>query len=92
VRTSGGDCAWLNAAIRAIPFRAIAGYGWQVYGIWPGKHGLMKRPVDAERFAGNIFTEHVLRLGGIGHDVGDLIEERMETYTCVLVLGHYSVV
>ena len=82
----------MNAAIRAIPFRAIADYGWQVYGIMPGKHGLMNQLVDAEGFAGNIFTEHVLRLGGIGHDVGGLIQERMETDTCVSVLGHYSVV
>ena len=52
----------------------------------------MKQLVDAEGFTGNIFTEHVLRLGGIGHDVGDLIQERMETDTCVSVLGHYSVV
>ena len=47
VLTSGGDCAGLNAAIRAITFRVIAGYGWQVYGIRQGTHGLMKRPVDA---------------------------------------------
>ena len=81
----------MNATIRAIPFRAIADYGWQVYGIRPGKHGLMKRPVDAEGLTGNIFTEHALRLGGIGHAEGDLIQEGMETDTCVTVLGHYSV-
>ena len=51
----------------------------------------MKRPVDAEGLTGDIFTEHALRPGGIGHAVGDLIEERMETETCVTVLGHYSV-
>ena len=30
VLTSGGDCAGLNAAIRAITFRAINGFGWEV--------------------------------------------------------------
>lgn len=81
----------LNATIRATPFRAIAWYGWQVFGIRQGKHGLVKRPVDAGGLTGNIFTEHALRLGGIGHGVGDLIQEGMETDTLVTVVGHYSV-
>ena len=51
----------------------------------------MKRPVDSEGLTGNIFIGHALRLSGVGHAVGDLIEERMETETCVTVLGHYSV-
>ena len=75
VLTSAGDCACLNATIRAIPFRAIAGYGWQVYGIRQEKHGLMKRPVDSEGLTGDIFTEHALRLGGIGHAKGDLVQD-----------------
>ena len=81
----------MNATIRAIPFRAITGYGWQVYGIRQGKHGPMKRPVDAEGLTGDIFTEHALRLGGIGHAAGDLTQKGMETDTCATVLGHYSV-
>ena len=81
----------MNATIRAIPFWAIAGYGWQVCGIRQGKHGLMMRPVDAGGTTGDIFTEHALRLGGIGPAEGDLIQEGMETDTCVTVLGHYSV-
>ena len=31
--TSGGDCAGLNAVIRAVVKRAVLGYGWQVLGI-----------------------------------------------------------
>lgn len=48
VLTSGGDCAGLNAAIRAVTIRAIAGYGFEVWGIHEATHGLAKRPVAAE--------------------------------------------
>ena len=51
----------------------------------------MKRPVDAEGLTGDIFTEHALRPGGIGHAEGDLIQEGTETDTCVTVLDHYHV-
>ena len=64
VLTSGGDCAGLNAAIRAITFRAIEGYGWRVFGIRHSTHGLMRRPVDAEELTRDLFTGHVLRMGG----------------------------
>ncbi len=47
VLTSGGDCAGLNAVIRAVVARAINGYGWRVMGIRQGTQGLLKRPVDA---------------------------------------------
>ena len=60
IMTSGGDCAGLNAAIRAVVRRAIHGHGWQVMGIRDGSAGLMVRPVDAEE----------LSLGSVG---GDLI-------------------
>jgi ATP-dependent phosphofructokinase / diphosphate-dependent phosphofructokinase len=61
--TSGGDCAGLNAVIRAVVRRAILGHGWQVFGIRQATHGLLSRPVDAteltpDRVAG------VLNLGG----------------------------
>ena len=45
--TSGGDCAGLNAVIRAVVKRAVLGYGWQVLGIRQATHGLLSRPVDA---------------------------------------------
>ena len=36
ILTSGGDCAGLNAAIRAVVLHASARYGWQVIGIHNG--------------------------------------------------------
>jgi 6-phosphofructokinase 1 len=48
VLTSGGDCAGLNAVIRAVVARAVLGYGWRVLGIHQGTHGLLRRPVDFE--------------------------------------------
>jgi ATP-dependent phosphofructokinase / diphosphate-dependent phosphofructokinase len=47
VLTSGGDCAGLNAAIRAVVHRAIDGYGWEAIGIYRATQGLMERPVGA---------------------------------------------
>ncbi|HYC05586.1 MAG TPA: ATP-dependent 6-phosphofructokinase [Azospirillaceae bacterium] len=44
ILTSGGDCAGLNAVIRAVVHRA-SGYGWQVIGIEEGTQGLLSRPV-----------------------------------------------
>ncbi len=46
ILTSGGDCAGLNAAIRAV-VHAANGYGWEVYGIRQATHGLMVRPPEA---------------------------------------------
>ena len=48
VLTSGGDCAGLNAVIRAVVRRAVLGYGWRVLGIHQGTQGLLRRPVDFE--------------------------------------------
>jgi ATP-dependent phosphofructokinase / diphosphate-dependent phosphofructokinase len=47
ILTSGGDCAGLNAAIRAVTHRAIDTYGWEVMGIYRATQGLMERPVAA---------------------------------------------
>ena len=46
VLTSGGDCAGLNAVIRAVVTRAVQGHGWRVLGILHGTQGLLCRPVD----------------------------------------------
>ena len=46
ILTSGGDCAGLNAVIRAVTLRAINEYGWKVLGIKDGTLGLMKDPLD----------------------------------------------
>ncbi|MEM8715357.1 MAG: ATP-dependent 6-phosphofructokinase [Cyanobacteria bacterium P01_G01_bin.4] len=46
VMTSGGDCAGLNAAIRAVVQRAVHGYGWEVVGILNATHGFLSEPCD----------------------------------------------
>ncbi|MBV9522108.1 MAG: ATP-dependent 6-phosphofructokinase [Alphaproteobacteria bacterium] len=64
ILTSGGDCAGLNAVIRAVACRAIDGYGWRVLGIRQGTMGLMRRPVEYEELGPGVFGTHMLRLGG----------------------------
>ncbi len=64
ILTSGGDCAGLNAIIRAVVHRAIRGHGWQVIGIHQGAAGLMADPPDHEVLNLKIFTGNILRLGG----------------------------
>ena len=48
ILTSGGDCAGLNAVLRAVTHRAVEGYGWTVVGLHNGTAGLMARPVEAD--------------------------------------------
>lgn len=43
ILTSGGDCAGLNAVIRAVVLRAEE-LNWEVIGIKQGAHGLLERP------------------------------------------------
>jgi 6-phosphofructokinase 1 len=64
ILTSGGDCAGLNAAIRAVVSRAVLGYGWRVFGIRQGTMGLLRRPVEYEALDLGVATVEVLRLGG----------------------------
>jgi len=64
ILTSGGDCAGLNAVIRAAAHRAIFGYGWEIVGIHDGTRGLMERPLRYERLELKIFTGNILRMGG----------------------------
>lgn len=64
ILTSGGDCAGLNAAIRAITLRAIQKYGWEVFGIQQGTNGLMRRPVSALKLDLSFCTGNLLRQGG----------------------------
>ncbi len=64
VFTSGGDCAGLNAALRAVVHRAIQTYEWEVYGIHEGTRGLMVRPLEYEAMTLRIFTGTILRMGG----------------------------
>lgn len=62
--TSGGDCAGLNAAIRAVVCRAINGFGWEVIGIREGTAGLLQRPALVEELGMRVFTGNILRMGG----------------------------
>lgn len=64
ILTSGGDCAGLNAVLRAVTIRAIQGHGWEVYGIRHGTHGLLCRPLEYRKLDLNSFDGSVLRLGG----------------------------
>lgn len=62
--TSGGDCAGLNAAIRAVVSHSTQHYGWRVLGIHDATQGLLARPVDYEELTTSILTGNILRLGG----------------------------
>lgn len=64
ILTSGGDCAGLNAVIRAVTYRAVQTYGWQVIGIRQGTLGLMARPPDVMELKVDMFAGAILREGG----------------------------
>ncbi|MES2885489.1 MAG: ATP-dependent 6-phosphofructokinase [Pseudomonadota bacterium] len=63
VLTSGGDCAGLNAVIRAVTTHAIRHYGWRVVGILDGTLGLMERPLRTRELTLS-GVDDVLRDGG----------------------------
>ena len=63
ILTSGGDCAGLNAVLRAVVHRA-AGLGWTVLGIEHGTHGLMESPPAARALDLADFDGSVMRRGG----------------------------
>src|SRR6185295_1222095 len=63
ILTSGGDCAGLNAVLRAVVFRA-ADHGWRVVGVRQGTHGLFCRPVEADELDPADFDGNLLRQGG----------------------------
>jgi ATP-dependent phosphofructokinase / diphosphate-dependent phosphofructokinase len=46
ILTSGGDCAGLNAVIRAVVHCAVGSYDWKVLGIRQATQGLMSSPPD----------------------------------------------
>ena len=62
--TSGGDCAGLNAVIRAVVHRATVGYGWQVIGVRYGTVGLMTRPLQTLALDAAALDAHLLRQAG----------------------------
>ncbi len=49
ILTSGGDCAGLNAVIRAVTRRAVGTYNWDVLGISRATNGLMSRPPSVKQ-------------------------------------------
>ncbi len=63
ILTSGGDCAGLNAAIRAAVCRA-AELGWTAIGIKEGTAGLLTRPLQYEVLTPDFFSGDVMRRGG----------------------------
>lgn len=63
ILTSGGDCAGLNAIIRAVVHAASA-KGWRVLGIQNGTHGLLDTPYRYEVLEATAFDGTLLRQGG----------------------------
>ncbi|MEQ9813639.1 MAG: ATP-dependent 6-phosphofructokinase [Azospirillaceae bacterium] len=63
ILTSGGDCAGLNAVIRAVVHRA-SDLGWTVIGIKEGTMGLLTRPLAYEVLKPAMFSGTVMRQGG----------------------------
>ena len=64
VLTSGGDCAGLNAVIRAVTYHAIQFYGWKVIGIQDGTAGLIDRPLRHRELTLDTFDSRLLRESG----------------------------
>ena len=64
ILTSGGDCAGLNAVIRAAVYRGIHNYDFEVIGIKDGTLGLMNRPIQVRELDLEIFNSNMLHMGG----------------------------
>lgn len=63
ILTSGGDCAGLNAVLRAVVY-AATGRGWEVIGIEDGTVGLLERPMRYKVLTRQMFDTTIMRLGG----------------------------
>ncbi len=63
ILTSGGDCAGLNAAIRAVVHRADL-LGWETVGILDGTAGLLRDPPEYRILHANEFDGNIMRMGG----------------------------
>jgi len=64
ILTSGGDCAGLNAVIRAATIRAVNKYKWQVFGIKDGTLGLLNSPPNVIELKPSNFDGNLMRMGG----------------------------
>lgn len=56
ILTSGGDCAGLNAVIRAV-VNSASRLGWEVYGIKNGTDGLTEKPLSYEILTVHNFSD-----------------------------------
>lgn len=63
ILTSGGDCAGLNAVIRAAVYAATA-KGWEIVGLEDGTAGLLTRPMRYRMLTRAMFDTTIMRLGG----------------------------
>ena len=63
ILTSGGDCAGLNAVLRAVTLHAVRNKGWSVIGIEKGTIGLMQ-PLQWSELKPDHFDGDMLRRGG----------------------------
>ena len=64
ILTSGGDCAGLNAVLRAVVCRADM-LGYEVLGVENGAAGLLESPPAVRPLSPAEFSDgHVMRLGG----------------------------
>lgn len=64
ILTSGGDCAGLNAVVRAAVHRARLTYGWKIFGIEDGTVGVLERPLRYKELDVDTFDGRLLREGG----------------------------
>ncbi|MEL0112783.1 MAG: ATP-dependent 6-phosphofructokinase [Rickettsiales bacterium] len=64
VLTSGGDCAGLNAALRAVVHRAVLGHGWEVLGVKSGTLGLLGEAAQVRKLTPADFDGTLLRQSG----------------------------
>jgi phosphofructokinase-like protein len=64
VLTSGGDCAGLNACLRAITIHATNAYGYQVFGIRKGTYGFITRPLEYTPLTPEMCDTVMMRAGG----------------------------
>jgi len=63
ILTSGGDCAGLNAVIRAATDAAV-GRGWEVLGLRNGHLGLLSNPPDVVHLTSDLVRGNLMRAGG----------------------------
>lgn len=61
---NGGDCAGLNATVRAITLHAVRSYGWRVIGFRRGFWGIRVRPMNIIELTPEICNHQWLTSGG----------------------------